>query len=387
MTKGERRPPGASCDDPTASTPNDDASSRKLMRGVFLALLVGILINVAMGLFLDFGELSSALAQVSLVSLVVPFLLPFIIQVIDTLRYKLVFKRFHIRTSFRDGLYNNVIGYFFSNITPGSVGGQPFQIVHFSRLGIDSTIASNVIFSRLLEGNIVQLIMVAVFFRKGIGMMATLGKGSYLISAGMAITIGITIVLTLGFLNPHLLGVAALRMEKSRVGVLIARLIRNPCWAERLSAWSLDLGNGFKKLWAHNVGIMVLDIALFAVDQILWSLALYLPLTVILGQPVPFPEFLLSFVICNLISLFIPTPGAAGSVEAAFVIVLSALTGRPAATLSAILVWRFCTFYLHLLAGALVYFFVPVDKTGYKIDSDGTVRRFRRPKLRKTKAA
>lgn len=357
---------------------NEKSSSPKLVRGVFLAVLAGLLINTFMGLFIDAEEFKAAFTGVSAATFLVPFLTIMLAYFIDTFRYKLVFSRFGIKASFRDSLYNNIIGYFFSNVTPGSVGGQPFQILHFSRLGLDSAIASNVIFSRLIETTFVQLIIVVIFFHKGIGMMASLGNGAYLLGAGMLVTLILTALLLLGFLNPHILGVLALRTEKSWLGKLIARMTKNPQWAEKLSVWSQGLGAGFKVLWNQNFGIMLIDMLFAAADQVLWSLALYVPLAMLAGSPPPpFPEFLLSFVVCSLVSLFIPTPGASGSTEASFLLVLGTLTGKPGATMSAILIWRFGAYYMHLLFGGLVYFFVPTRKAVYTRGADGILRHIR----------
>jgi len=369
-----------SCIDSEKGSREKKDSNRNLVKSIFIALLAGILINVFIGLLVDFKEFFIAFKQASLLSIVLPFCIVIVVYSIDTLRYRMVFRKFKIRISLRDAFYNNVIGYFFSSITPGSVGGQPFQVVHFSRLGIDSTTSSNVVFSRLIEGNLVQLAIVILFFHKGIGMMAVVGKGAFLLIAGMVATIILTIVLVLSFLNPHLLGVLALKIEKSRVGKLIAKLTKDPCWAEKTSAWSLGLGDGFKVLWHHNTWTMVADIFLFLVDQLLWALALYIPLRVFTGGPVPIPEFLLSFILCGLISLFIPTPGGSGSVEAAYQLVLSALTGKPAATLGAILIWRFSCYYMHLLIGALTYFFIPMKKNTYFTSSEGVTSSIRSKK-------
>lgn len=365
------------CEDRQPIPDTEKDSSKKLIKSIFLALLAGLIINVFISLLVDFGKLGTAFKQTSLLTVIMPFVLVLAIYLIDTFRFQIVFWKFKIKASFRDCLYNNIIGQFFSNITPGSVGGQPFQVVHFSKLGLDSTISSNVVFSRLMEGNIVQLLIVAAFFHKGIGMISMIGKGSILLSAGMLVTILMTVVLVLSFLNPHLLGVLALKIEKSWLGRLIAKITKNPCWAEKISVWSEGLGYGFKVLWTHNTWTMILDIFLFMIDQLLWAMALYIPLTVLCGTPPPFQEFMISFILCGLISLFIPTPGAAGSVEASYLLVLSALTDKPAATMSAILLWRFGTYYLHLLLGSLVYFFIPQKKAVYTTSKDGIIRHIR----------
>jgi len=356
---------------------NEKSSSPKLMRGVFLAVIAGLLINTFMGLFIDAEEFKAAFTGISVVTFLVPFLTIMIAYLIDTFRYKLVFSRFGIKASFRDSLYNNIIGYFFSNVTPGSVGGQPFQILHFSRLGLDSAITSNVVFSRLIETTFVQLIVVVMFFHKGIGMMASLGNGAYLLGAGMLVTLILTTLLLLGFLNPHILGVIALKIEKSWLGKLISKVTQDPRWAEKLSVWSEGLGAGFKVLWNKNFGIMLIDMIFAAVEQVLWSVALYVPLAKLVGTPPPFPEFLLSFVVCSLVSLFLPTPGASGSTEASFLLVLGSLTRKPGATMSAILIWRFGAYYLHLLFGGLIYFFVPTRRAVYTRGEDGILRHIR----------
>lgn len=368
------------CIDSEKGSKEKQDSNRNLVKSIFIAFLAGILINVFIGLLVDFKEFFIAFRQASLLSIVLPFFIVVVVYTIDTLRYRMVFRKFKIRISLRDAFYNNVIGYFFSNITPGSVGGQPFQVVHFSRLGINSTIASNVVFSRLIEGNLVQLFIVLLFFHKGIGMMAMVGRGAFLLIAGMVGTIILTIILVLSFLNPHLLGVLALKIEKSGIGKLIAKFTKDPCWAEKTSAWSLGLGDGFKVLWHHNTWTMIADIFLFLVDQLLAALALYIPLWVFTGGPIPIPEFLLSFILCGLISLFIPTPGGSGSVEAAYQLVLSALTGKPAATLGAILIWRFSCYYMHLLIGSLAYFFVPMKKNSYFTSPEGVTSSIRSKK-------
>ncbi|HWR12762.1 MAG TPA: lysylphosphatidylglycerol synthase transmembrane domain-containing protein [Rectinemataceae bacterium] len=371
--KAERSPQPA-----RAETNSDRMSNGKMLKNVFLAVVAGLFINILIGFFVNFDKLFGAFKEVSAIMVIAPFAFMLLIFIIDSLRYMLVFRKFNIHLSFRDSLYNNIIGYFFCNITPGSVGGLPFQALHFSKLGLDPVISSNVTFSRLIESNLVQLLIVALFFDKGIAMMSVNGDGSYLLIAGMIATIALTILFMLGFLNPQLLGLIALKLENSWLGKLIVRITRKPQWAESISKWSHDLGYGFKVLWKHNTGTMALDILLYMVDQILSAMGLYIPLIILTRSAVPFPEFLLSNILCALISLFIPTPGASGSVEATHLLVLGALTGKPAATLSAILIWRFGAYYLHLILGGLVYFLIPTKKNIYFKRDDGSIGRQRR---------
>lgn len=352
---------------------DDRTSKRKMLKSVLIAVVVGLLINVLIGLLLSYDKLFAAFSETAPITIAAPFLLMFLVYTVDSLRFMMVFRKYNIRLRFRDALYNNVIGYFFSNITPGSVGGLPFQAMQLSKLGLDSVLCSNIAFSRLLESTLVQLAIVLLFFDKGIAMMSSSGNGSYLLIVGMAVTILLTIVFMLGFLKPQLLGSLALRMDKSRLGKFIAKLTRNANWAEDFSAWTMNLGHGFRVLWKHNTGTMILDILGFLVNQILLALGLYIPLCTLTKEAVPFPTFLLSNILCAIIALFIPTPGASGSVEATHLLVLGALTGNPPATMSAILIWRFGMYYLHLIFGALIYFLVPAAKDIYRKGEDGVI--------------
>lgn len=359
----------------------DKKASRSMLKNIITVLIVSLLINVIISLFVDIGKTVDAIKQVSFASVIIPFACIMVVYVIDSLRYQIVFRRFNVHLSFKDGLYNNIIGALFSNLTPSATGGQPFQIYHYSKLGLESTTASNVIFSRLMESNIVQLATVIIFFKNGVELIAMAGKGSYLLVLGMLATVLMTVVLVLAFTNPHLLSSLALKLDKSRFGKFIAKVTKSDSWAEKFCAWMDDLSKGFRMLWVNNTWAILCDLALYMVDQLLYAFALYVPLTALVGKSVvPIPEFLLTFILCSLVSAFIPTPGAAGSVEASFVLVLGTLTGMPAETMSAILIWRLGTFYMHILFGSIVYFVVPIKANVYVEGPDGILRRQKKQK-------
>jgi len=363
------------------SARSDKKTSRSMVKNIITVLLISLLINIVIGLFVDIGKTLQAIKEVSFVRLVTPFLCIMLVYVIDTFRYIIVFRRLNVHLSFKDGFYNNIIGTLFSNLTPSATGGQPFQIYHYTKLGLESTTSSNVVFSRIMESNLVQLAIILIFFRRGINLIAMAGKGSYLLIVGMIVTVVITVVLILAFTNAHLLNALALKLDKSRLGKWIAKVSKDDKWAEKFCVWTDDLSKGFKLLWVGNTAAIVADLALYLVDQLIYAFALYVPLTAFVGIAIPVPEFLLTFILCSLVSAFIPTPGAAGSIEASFVLVLGAITGKPAEAMSAILIWRLGAFYLHLLFGSIVYFTVPIKAKIYTKDERGILRRQRRVKV------
>jgi glycosyltransferase 2 family protein len=364
----------------------ENNSSSHLGRKILLAVIVGLSINVLLSFCFDFKQMLSALARATPWQIFVPFAAICVVYVIDCLRYYIVFRQFGVRLSFRDALYNNVIGYFFSCITPSSAGGQPFQIYHFVKLGLDTTTSTNIIFSRLMVTNFAQLVVILAIFHRGIALLGSTGNGAYVLALGMVSTALISVILLLVFIKPTLIGHLAFAIEQNRLGRFIGKVSKNERWAEKLSNWTFELRDSFRFLWSRRTLAVLADVLLFYFVQVVWAFGLYYPLCGITGTRLPFVDFLFAFIVCGLVSAYIPTPGASGSVEASYALVLGGMTGSPGAALSAIFLWRIGSYYLHLLLGGIVYFGVPTARSVYETRSDGTIGHVRRhpAALRKT---
>ena len=352
---------------------------RRLVRNIVIAIVAGLFMNTLFGLLLDHEQLVTSLARTQAWQIALPFLAVVVVYIVDSLRYLLVFRQFGVRLSFGDAFYNNVLGYFISGITPSSAGGQPFQVFHFTRIGLDSTTATNIVFSRLMVANLTQLAVVLLFLKNGINLLGAAGHGIYILGLGILTTIVFSILLFLIFAKPLILGTLALGIERTRLGHFISLKTGDEHWAEKMSTWSLGLRDSFRYLWAGRTWAMILDLALFGLDQAIWALGLYLPLIALTGVPLHFGGFLFAFILCGLVSAYIPTPGASGSVETAYALVLGGITGSPGAALSAIILWRFGSYYLHLVLGGLVYTLVPPRRGLYARAEDGLIRRISAP--------
>jgi len=350
-------------------------TARRYGRYIFIAIIIGLAINILLGLFVDFDKVKATLAQAQAWQILLPFAAIVAVYVIDAIRFQVVFWQFGVRLSFGDALYNNVIGYFFSSITPSSAGGYPMQIYHFAKLGLDTTVSTNVTFSRLMVSNFVQLLILALFVRRGIGLLALSGNGVYILGLGMLTTLVASVFLLFVFFKPMLIGRLALRLEGSKLGRLVGRLAKNERWAESLSAWSFGLRDSFRFLWRKKILAVLVDSLLFILVEVVWALGLYYPLASLSGVTLRFDDFLFAFIVCGLVSAYVPTPGSSGSVEAAYALVLGGLTGGFGAALTAIFLWRLGAYYLHLVVGGVTYAFVPVRKGSYSTFADGTVRR------------
>lgn len=372
----------AACKDGSAAS--NGGTVRRYGRNIFIAVVVGLAINVLLGLFVDFDKVKATLAQAQIWQILLPFAAIVAVYLIDAIRFQIVFWQFGVRLSFRDALYNNVIGYFFSSITPSSAGGYPMQIYHFAKLGLDTTVSTNVTFSRLMVSNFVQLLILVLFVRQGLGLLTLSGNGAYILGLGMATTLVASVFLLFVFFRPTLIGRLALGLEGSKLGRFIGRLAKNERWAESLSAWSFGLRDSFRFLWRKKILAVLVDSLLFILVEVVWALGLYYPLASLSGVTLRFDDFLFAFIVCGLVSAYVPTPGSSGSVEAAYALVLGGLTGGFGAALTAVFLWRLGAYYLHLVVGGLTYVLVPVGKGAYVPFPDGTVRRRKRAAIDST---
>ncbi|MGA2380128.1 MAG: lysylphosphatidylglycerol synthase transmembrane domain-containing protein [Spirochaetia bacterium] len=333
----------------------DRSSMRRVLRFGLIAVILGFGVNAVLSLFIDRTQFLHALRNVRVIYFVAPLLLFVASQVVDSLRLMLVVSQFKIRLSFVQAFYNSAVGAFFTNITPMTAGGQPFQIYHLSSVGVPVATSTNVIMSRFVEQAMTSL-CISLFFLTQIPWIAsTLGMGSRLMYVALSISFCATMLLLMLLIRPHFIGRLAIRLERTFVGRFVAKVSGTHDWAPKLHRWSHRLRANVRTLWFEKTWVMVLDILLGAANTVLHAYSLQFVLEGVLGMKLPFVAVLITFVILWQVVFYVPTPGASGSVEGAFALVYAGMTSALGPTIIAIFVWRFATFYLLLLFDGLVY--------------------------------
>jgi uncharacterized protein (TIRG00374 family) len=361
------------------STQDELPVRRNLPRKILALILAGMSFSAALGAVADWSAFLAGLSRARVADVMAPALAISASYLIDSLRYILVFRPFGVRLAFRDALYNNISGYFFGGITPSSAGGQPFQIYHFSKIGLDSAISTNIIFSRLTIIYAVQFLVALLFSGRGVALIRRAGGGTSLLFAAMAASLTISTLLTIALRNPDRLGILARRIEGSRAGRLAGRLLKDPQWARKIDAWTGQLRDGFRLLWGEKRLLMLADVLLHTAGQTVLAFGFFVPFVALTQAQVDFGEFFFIYMLGSLISGFFITPGATGGVEATFVFILGALSKNHAGTMGAIVLWRFGSYHLQLILGGLVYTIFKPQRGLYAKGEDGIVRRrFRR---------
>jgi uncharacterized protein (TIRG00374 family) len=333
----------------------DRSSLRRVLRFALIAVILGFGVNAFLTLFMDRTQFLASLRKVRVVYFAVPLLLFVASHVVDSLRLKLVVHQFNIRLTFVQAFYNSAVGTFFTNITPMTAGGQPYQIYHLSAVGVPPETATNVIMSRFVEQAMTSLV-ISLFFLTQISWVAgALGMGSRLMYVALGVSLCMTMLLLMVLIWPHFIGQVAMGLEHTHLGHFVGKVSGKHHWAPSLQRWSGRLRENVRMLWVEKTWAMVLDILMGVVNIALHSYSLMFVLEGVVGVHLSFVAVAISYVILWQVVFYVPTPGASGGVEGAFALVYSGMTGALGPTVVAIFVWRFATYYLLLLFDGLVY--------------------------------
>ena len=328
---------------------------RKIVRIILVVIVIGLAVNLLITFVLDNQEIFQSLKKIKLTYLLIPFFAFLLSNLIDTVRLKLVLSQFQFKISLLQAFYNSVIGIFFTNITPMAAGGQPFQIFHLTSLKLDMKTATNVVLSRFVEHAITSMVIMFISLKYILQITEELGIGKTIIYTGLGFTGLMAVLLLIILIRPQIIGKLALLLEKSIFGKLIAKVTKNPNWAQIIHKWTDELRDNIKFLWTEKLYIMLLDILLGLCIIFIHVFSLYYIINLITSADISFWVILVTHVIIWQIIFYIPTPGASGSVEAAFAMVYGNLTGLPELTFISIFVWRIASYYMHILFGGIIF--------------------------------
>ncbi|PNR93128.1 hypothetical protein HWHPT5561_04900 [Petrotoga sp. HWH.PT.55.6.1] len=324
---------------------NENALSRKkIIVNLIVVLIIGLVINIVISFFADFQETFATLKTINLLFVVKVFVVFSMAYLIDLIRLYIVTLSFHKKIKFKDALYNTISYYFMSNITPMASGGQPYQIYHLTKLGIESTLATNIVLSRLVENLLFSSAVILIFIRRVMNILSRIGTGKYILIIGIIAALGFSALLILLFLNPKLI------YKLFNFLLKIFPLKNKSKFEQRLQKlenWLEELKLSIKTLWIEKAHIVTIDFILGGFIVFFHSLGLHITLSSITSGSYSILEVFILFIIMNFVVYYIPTPGSSGGVEALYGIVLASfMPGRFVST--TVLLWRFATYYLQI---------------------------------------
>lgn len=256
--------------------------------------------------------------------------------------------------SLRQGFVNGLVGGFFCGITPFASGGQFAQIFIFKKQGVSTTNSFGIL---LMYFIIYQVSMV------GYTLLILLFKfnkffteySSFVSLALIGFFVNAVVITVL------LVGAISTRFQNFLTGTVLKIGYRLHLVKDyQMTKISLDqkLEDFRKELYVmkhHKKAIIKSMFCIFMKLTIQYSIPFLTMLA--LGQTLPFDQYFDYLGICAfiyMITAFIPIPGASGGSEGTYALLYSYLMGDVMAS-SSMLIWRFATYYLVLMIGAVVF--------------------------------
>lgn len=242
---------------------------------------------------------------------------------------------------------------FFNGITPFSSGGQPFQVYELTKEGIKVSNATNIIIQEFIVYQIalVMLGLISVISNHFFHFFNEASLLKNLVTIGFIVNISVTFLLfILAF---------TVKLNK-KIGDLVISLLKFLRIVKdeeiAISKWEEYVEN------FHNGAIILLQNKGLFIKGILYNFvalcALYLiPLVLLYGvgifNSMTSIEAIITSAYVMLIGSFVPIPGGTGGLEYGFISFYGNYIKGPILK-SIMLLWRFITYYLGMIIGAVV---------------------------------
>jgi len=251
-------------------------------------------------------------------------------------------KAAQIRLSFFTALRTTLAGDFGASITPARSGAEPARFLVLAEAGIPTPSALVVLFAELfveaLSLATVVIVVAFVFRHAGIVLGALVG--------------------VVGAYSGFVIGIAAIAVVLSKRNVNNAA----PPWARRLGLhgrrWEV-IQRWFAQVRSTVDSVRHIDMrwatASYTMSVIHVAMRLCVLPALVLGAGATAPLAPLALWPLGLLygAAVVPAPGGGGAVELAFRAALAPVIG-PSLFAAALLWWRFYTFYIYIILGAIV---------------------------------
>ncbi len=319
---------------------------RKIMINIIIAVVISLSVVNIVGIF--FAKENPYKALISYPFKYVPVFLVILAldYVAHTIRTIIVVRSMGYKITFFQALENIFLNIYFSFVTPMSVGGQPFQIYHFTRLGISTYDATNIAISRMFIGIMVVFTVDIIFINQVIGILrGTVGLGVVLL--GFFVT---TVISLLGFI--------AFTSKKFLFSIF--RLIMKITKSEKLKnkeeaalKWIENMRDSTKTLFLKNYWALILDWLLGVMSSIISPLILKLSIEAVTTVHLPLSVIWGTLTMLNTVVYYVPTPGSSGGIEGFYQLVLSHMYDSKSSMVG-ILMFRIITYYLIVFLGTIL---------------------------------
>lgn len=260
--------------------------------------------------------------------------------------------------TYLQGFQNGLVGIFFSGITPSATGGQFAQAYIFKKQGIKFSDGASILWADFIVYQTTMMIYVTILFLlRYTHYMDLIGPFFLAILIGYFVNVCVIAILWTVAIFPKLY----VKLSQVLVRILSkVHIVKNK--EKTLASWTLQV-EGFTteiKKMRHEKKMIFKTVVL---NIIRMTIQFILPFFIAnaMGIHLGMDKFvdclaLASFVL--MANAFIPIPGASGGTELIFVKLFYYLVGSAASASGIMILWRFSTYHIVLVAGGIMFIYL-----------------------------
>ncbi len=323
---------------------------RKLLNLLFLLFTFGVVLYIGLR-GNDIEELGAALSQFSPVYFLLCFGCWLLYLLTDALSVKFFLMSQGVPLSLMGSIHAAIVGLYYCNITPGASGGQPMEMYTLSKKNVPIGIGGSAMAVKFICFQIILLITGFVMWicnydfivqhTQGIKWLVIIGYVVNMFSISGVILMAISRRAMLWVINKCI-----------AVGVKL-RLCKDPeasrqKWENHCNSFV----ESFRMLLKKPLALLAQCVVAFV--QLMSLMLVILCIYQAMGLSGITPVQLITVGVLLYISAsYTPLPGASGAQEGGFALFFRSIF--PSASLFvALLIWRFFTYYLTIIVGAVV---------------------------------
>lgn len=325
---------------------------KNIRKNTFIILLVTTLVLILV-LKEDFASTIDALKNMDfkyLILAIVIFAMSIVIKAI--ISYQVVNEK--DKYSLKESIKHSVIVQFFNGITPFSTGGQPMEVYMLKEHGIRISHGTNFIMQNFIFYQIALVIfgIFAVIYNAKFHLFPNSPVLRNLVLLGFLINTLVAVFLFIiafskkftTFITYHVIEILA------KLKIIKNKERTKERWQERITEFHKSTQELKKRKLLAVCGILLnlLSLTCFYIVPLLivYSMHDFESLTIV--------DSLVTSAYVLIIGSFVPIPGASGGIEYGFLSFFHAFLSS-GVTSAVLLVWRFITYYLPMIVGAIVF--------------------------------
>ena len=324
----------------------------KKIRNYIILLLFTVLV-LYFTLKDNFSSIFNTIMTMNPIWFIVAMIVIFISCLLKTLVLKNYVNQYKKDYTYGQALKLQVESAFFNGITPFSSGGQPFQIIVLKNDGVRVGHSTNVIFiaSFIYQFSLFVISTVCIIANQFLHLFSPDSHIKYLSILGYLINIGFMAFLLLVIFNKKM---------KRKIVKFVSKILSKMKFIKKRDEIIDKLEDTIDVMEESAVlikkdrkGFVLCSIYDILANVLYCSIPFFLGLAMGLGPQISLVNAIITSAYVILIGFFVPIPGGTGGLEYAFVALFTNFITDPLAR-SMMLVWRFVTYYLGVVVGAIV---------------------------------